>query len=168
MTDNFIKEFIEHSIYRVELNTPRINKCLKLLSEKDVWKRPNDQSNSIGNLILHLCGNIRQYIISSLGKSEDFRERDLEFTAEGGLTKSELQGKLEDTVGAAVNVIRNASIEELLRVRLVQGFDYSGVGVIIHVTEHYSYHTGQIAFWTKVITGSDLGFYSNVDLNIRN
>jgi uncharacterized damage-inducible protein DinB len=67
-----------------------------------------------------------------------------------------------------VQVIKEASTEELLRVRSVQGYDYSGIGIIIHVTEHYSYHTGQIAFWTKLLQNKDLGFYANINLNAKN
>ena len=168
MTEQLLKEFKEHSTYRIERNTPRIVTCLGQLSEYDVWVRPNESSNSVGNLILHLCGNITQYIISSIGHVPDDRERDTEFLTTGGFTKKELLDKLGATVLEAVRVINEASLEELLRVRSVQGYNYSGIGNIIHVTEHYSYHTGQIAFWTKLLKNKDLGFYANIDLNAKN
>lgn len=138
------------------------------MSEDEVWKRPNESSNSIGNLILHLCGNIRQYINSSLGGQEDTRERDKEFETQGGSTKTELFEKLSSTVDEAVQVIKSMDEDKLLKVRSVQGFSYSGVGNIIHSVEHYSYHTGQIAFWTKLLKDKDLGFYAEVDLNVKN
>ena len=122
----------------------------------------------MGNLILHLCGNITQYIISSLGEKADNRDRDIEFTRTGGLNKAELMQKLSDTVNQAIEVLENLSDADLLKERFVQGFDYSGTGSVIHVVEHYSYHTGQIAFWTKVLRDKDLGFYAGVDLNIKN
>lgn len=164
----FTKEFIEQSIFRMEENNARIEKCLALLSEEEVWKKPNASSNSIGNLILHLCGNIRQYIVSSLGNAEDFRNRDSEFTATGGFSKKELLDKLLSTVGAAVNTLNNLKEQDLTAVKSVQGFDLSGIGIIIHVVEHYSYHAGQIAFWTKLLKDKDLGFYDGQDLNVKN
>lgn len=161
-------EFISQSIHRIELNTPRIAKCLDELTDNEIWYRPNESSNSIGNLILHLCGNITQYIISSIGGEADNRERDKEFSATGGIRKEELLIKLEDTVNKAIAVIHNCSEEDLLKVRSVQGFTYTGIGNIIHVTEHYSYHTGQIALLTKLIKNKDLGFYAGQNLNIKN
>lgn len=167
-TPKLINELIEQSIFRLNENTPRIKKCLDELNEEEVWMRPNDSSNSVGNLILHLCGNIRQYIISSLGGEKDTRERDKEFETKGGKTKAELFEKLTVTVDQAVEVIKKLDEESILEVRSVQGFSYSGVGNIIHVVEHYSYHTGQIAFWTKLLKDKNLGFYDGVDLNTKN
>lgn len=158
-------ELKNHAILRMQENTPRISKCLDQLTEEEVWQRPNDASNSMGNLILHLCGNITQYIISSLGGKKDLRVRDEEFDARGGYTKKQLIEKLEKTVNEAIEVIQNAPEEDLLRVRAVQAYQFSGAGNIIHAVEHYSYHTGQIAFWTKLLKNKDLGFYTGVDLN---
>ncbi|CAN5289566.1 hypothetical protein BH20BAC1_BH20BAC1_05620 [soil metagenome] len=84
------KEFIEQSIYRMDENSHRIIKCVGELDEDEIWKSPNDHSNSIGNLILHLCGNISQYIISALGEAEDKRRREEEFSTKKGFTKAEL------------------------------------------------------------------------------
>lgn len=163
-----LQELRAQIVLRMEENTPRIEKCLAELTEAEVWQRPNLASNSIGNLILHLCGNITQYAISSLGNLPDARNRDAEFAALGGFSKDELLEKLRATVRQAVKTIRQASDAELLRVRIVQGFNMSGIGIIVHVCEHYSYHTGQIAFWTKLLKGKDLGFYAGLDLNVKN
>lgn len=162
------QEFISQAVFRMEENTPRIRKCLLLLDDKEVWQKPNSEMNSIGNLVLHLCGNITQYIISSLGNNPDNRIRDLEFSATGGLTRDELKDKITDTVTKAVAVMMQTTGEELTKVRMVQGFQLSGIGIIMHVVEHYSYHTGQIAFWTKQLKQKDLGFYKGVDLNVKN
>lgn len=164
----FHQEFIEQAIRHFEENPPRIANCLNRLSESQVWQKPNSQTNSIANLILHLCGNITQYAMASLGNQPDQRERDLEFSTTGGFTKADLLDRIEKTAQQAVQVMRNCSEEELLRKRLVQGFEYSGIGIIIHVTEHFSYHTGQIAFWTKYLVEQDLGFYADLDLNTKN
>ena len=162
------QEFIEQSIYRVEKNTPKIIKCLDQLTEEQIWLRPNKASNSIGNILLHLCGNITQYVISALGDQPDIRERDKEFSTGGGYNKEELLAKLTGTLAQAISVIRNADEARLMKVYSVQGFNYSGIGIIVHITEHYSHHAGQIIFWTKQLTGNDLGFYSQVDLNKKN
>lgn len=163
-----IREFTEQIARHMEMNTPRIEKCLAELSETELWQRPNPGSNSVGNLLLHLCGNITQYVLSSLGGLPDHRVRDAEFSAKGGPGKAALFEKLQSTVQQATHVIRHASQEEMLRVRTVQGFEMSGIAIAIHVCEHYSYHTGQIAFWVKSLKNKDLGFYAGVDLNAKN
>ena len=164
----FTKEFIEQSISRFEENTPKIEKCLAELTEDELWHRPNASSNSPGNIILHLCGNITQYVLSSLGDIEDKRERDKEFTSTRVLQKAELMDKLKTTVSAAVKIMRSLNDSDMLQKHSVQGFDLSAIGIIIHVVEHYSYHTGQIIYWTKLIKDKDLGFYSSTDLNKKN
>ena len=168
MNTTITSDFKIQSLHYLHLNTPRIEKCLGLLSEAEVWERPNPSSNSIGNLILHLCGNIRQYIISGLGRQPDTRERDEEFSATEGFTKKEILQKLTATVAEAARVIEAANEESLLGEQKVQGFTLTGIGIIVHVVEHYSYHTGQIAFWTKLLRDKDLGFYGDKDLNMKN
>lgn len=165
---NIPEEFLGQSILRIDEYLVKIERCLNELKEEEIWERPNESSNSIGNIILHLCGNITQYIISSLGTAKDNRERDLEFTTKGGISKLELFRKLSNVVDEAKNVISEINLEDLKKIRTVQGFRMSGIGIIIHVVEHFSYHTGQIAFWTKMIKNIDLGFYRDLDLNQKN
>ena len=165
---NISKEFTQQSTYYLSLNPSRIEKCLHQLNEDQVWKKPNSNTNSVGNLILHLCGNITQYAHSSLGNKKDERHRDLEFSIEGGFSKKELLEKITWVTEKAIQIIENISDEELLRQRKVQGFDHTGISIIIHMTEHFSYHVGQIAFFTKLLSDKDLGFYEDVDLNILN
>jgi uncharacterized damage-inducible protein DinB len=160
--------FIDQAIYWLNENTPKIEKCLTVLNEDEVWKRPNHSSNSVGNLILHLCGNITQYIISSLGENADIRERDLEFSSSGDYSKTELLSKLKSTINQAMVILKKLNEDDLMRIRSVQGFEHSGIACIIQVVEHYSYHTGQIIFWTKQLKDMDLGFYAGVDLNKKN
>lgn len=162
------KEFTQQSIYYLSLNPPRIEKCLRQLSEDQVWKKPNANTNSIGNLILHLCGNITQYAQASLGNEKDARNRDLEFSIESGFSKKELLEKITTATEKAIQVIKNISEDELLRNRKVQGFEHTSISIIIHITEHFSYHVGQIAFFTKLLCDKDLGFYEDLDLNILN
>jgi uncharacterized damage-inducible protein DinB len=167
MNTTLATEFCEQACYRLDESTRMLRKAFGELAEEDIWKRPNTASNSVGNLVLHLCGNIRQYAISALGGAEDVRERDAEFAAQDGYTKAALLDLLTDTVAEAKAAIEQADTENLLRVRSVQGFRLSGMGIILHVVEHYSYHTGQIAFWTKIRKAKDLGFYAGLDLNAK-
>jgi uncharacterized damage-inducible protein DinB len=163
-----VEELVKNALYRLDESTRMIKKSLMDISEEEVWQKPNDSLNSIGNLILHVHGNMTQYIISSLGENDDNRKRAAEFSTLGGFTKLELLKKLEDTVDTAKRVIFDARPEQLVKIRSVQGFSFSGVGVIMHAVEHYSYHTGQIAFWVKLLKNKDLGFYEGMDLTIKN
>lgn len=167
--DNQIREeFVLNANYRMDESLRMIKICLDKLSENVIWQKPNETTNSIGNLILHLCGNITQYGIVSLQGMEDNRNREEEFSTLSGYSKKELFQKLVSTVEEAKNAIKKVSVEELLKKRSVQGFEFSGVGNIVHVVEHLSYHTGQIALWTKMLNNKDLGFYDGVNLNIKN
>lgn len=162
------EELIWNAGYRMNESLRMIKICLEQLPEKAIWQKPNESTNSIGNLILHLCGNITQYGIASIQNLEDNRQRDEEFAVSSGFTKEELIQKLSNTIDEAKRAFYEAPLEELLRKRSVQGFNFSGVANIIHVTEHLSYHTGQIALWTKILNNTDLGFYDGVDLNTKN
>lgn len=174
-------DFKENALYRIDENTRMIAIAFKKLEayyirndSEDLtlnvllWKRPNDSSNSLGNQLLHLCGNMTQYIISSLGEQEDLRERDVEFSATEGFAVDELLTELHETVSKVKTTIHNTTEAQLLKKRDVQGFNFSGMGCVIHATEHYSYHTGQIAFWVKQLTNEPLGFYDGMDLTIKN
>lgn len=161
-------EFVENSCFRMDESIRMIRKSFDLLTDSDIWKRPNPSSNSIGNLVLHLRGNITQYVISSLGGTPDIRQREREFRINPGYSKVELLKLLTDTLEQAKATMIRCEAKELLRVRHVQGFRFSGIGIVIHAVEHLSYHTGQIAFWTKILKDEDLGFYDGTDLNITN
>lgn len=161
-------DFIENACYRLDESLRMITRSFDSLADGDIWRRPNSASNSVGNLILHLKGNITQYAIAGLGGQEDTRDRDAEFNAISGYGKGELLQMLGSTIEQAKSSIRNCSPEALLRIREVQGFKLSGTGIVLHVVEHLSYHTGQIAFWTKILKDQDLGFYEGMDLNTKN
>lgn len=162
------EEFVNNAIFRMEESLRMITRCFDSLREDEVWKRPNATSNSIGNLVLHLRGNITQYVMASVGGAEDHRERDLEFSRRDGIDKAELLAILRETVAQASQCISRCDEAEFLRMRTVQGFRFSGLGAVLHAVEHLSYHTGQIAFWTKILRDEDLGFYAGKDLNQKN
>jgi uncharacterized damage-inducible protein DinB len=142
---------------------PRIRSCLDQLPEDDLWWRPNAQSNSVGNLLLHLSGNVRQWIVSGVGGEPDTRERHAEFEAEGGRSGPELLALLEDTVRDADRVLEALDPGRLLEPLVIQGTDTTVLAAIYHVVEHFGMHTGQIAYVTKLRTGTDLGFYEVED-----
>jgi len=143
---------------------PRILKCLDQLDETQIWWRPNESSNSIGNLVLHLFGNVRQWIYTGLGAHDDHRERQTEFDERGPISKEDLISKLSETMALVRPVISNLATEELLRKRPVQTFEETGLTILVHVTEHFSYHTGQIAYITKMLNNKPLAFYEGIIL----
>jgi len=139
-------------------NLPHIVDCLQQLSEEEIWWRPNAASNSAGNLVLHLCGNVRQWIISNLGGNPDVRDRDSEFAERGPMPRKVLVGKLKQTVRGACEVIAHLPEETLSRKFTIQGLHVTGIVAVAHVVEHFSYHTGQIIYITKLKSGRDLRF----------
>jgi len=136
----------------------RIERCVEQLSDEEMWWRANPQSNSVGNLLLHLAGNVRQWIISGVGGAADERRRQQEFDEQGPLPRSELLLRLQATVKEADRVLSGVSAASLLERRRIQGYDVSVLEAIYHVVEHFSMHTGQIILLTKMWKG-DLAFY---------
>jgi uncharacterized damage-inducible protein DinB len=168
MDSALTREFKSQIARRMGESRERLIRCVSELSEAETWRRPNPSSNSVGNLLLHLRGNLTQWVLSGVGREEDRRVRDAEFAAREGGSKEEMLAGLVSVLDAALGLLAAAGEEELLRVRSVQGHSVSGIDIYIHVTEHLSYHTGQIAFWTKLLKDKDLGFYAGVDLNRGN
>ena len=129
-----------------------------MLPEKEIWWRPNAASNSVGNLVLHLSGNIGQWIVSGLGGAPDTRERDLEFDERGPIPRREVAARIRTTVREACAVLDRLSEESLSHKYNIQGFRVTGMYAISQVLEHFAYHTGQIIFVTKLKRERDLGF----------
>lgn len=142
----------------VETYTPRIARCLKLLTEEEIWWRPNRASNSAGNLVLHLQGNVRQWIISGLGGQPDRRNRDREFAETGPMARRTLLSGLRKTIKEADEVLANLGQPDLLSTFSIQGFHVTGLQAVWHVAEHFAFHAGQIIFVTKLKCGKDLRF----------
>ena len=152
--------FLDHAAKRLETYGGRITACTSKLSPDQIWMRGSENQNAIGNLILHMEGNVRQWILSGVGDAPDRRERDAEFAARGGLEPAELIARLQETVERAAALIRSLPHSGLTEPRSIQGFDVTVLDAIFHVIEHFSGHTSQIIFVTKMLTGEDLGFYS--------
>ena len=166
--NSFNNIFLTQSSKYILLNVPRIKICLDKISEDEAWWSPNSSTNSIANLIIHISGNIQQYIISGLGGKPDTRKRDKEFSTKGGMDTLTLLSLIDSTANEAADIIRNLNANTLEESFSLQGYRMTGLEAIIHVTEHFSYHTGQIALITKMIANQSLGFYADRDLNIKN
>ncbi len=138
---------------------PKIKRCLESLTDEQVWWRANPESNSIGNLLMHLSGNARQWIVSGLGGEVDHRERQREFDERSMISRAELLKRLEQTLKKVDRVLSELNSERLLEQHLIQGTQVTALEAIFHVTEHFSMHTGQIILITKMLTGADLRFY---------
>lgn len=138
---------------------PKIERCLEQLTDEQVWWRANPESNSIGNLLLHLCGNARQWIVSGLGSEPDRRVRQREFDERTMIARSELLSRLRETLDEVDTVLANFDGERILDQHRIQDFEVTALKAIFHVTEHFSMHTGQIIYITKLLTSHDLQFY---------
>lgn len=144
---------------------PRIHKCLSYLTDEEIWYRPNPEVVSIGNLILHLQGNITQWIISGLGGAVDHRARGLEFSETMPIAKAKLLADLDQTMSRVHDTLHMIDPATLLEQRQVQGFRETGVSIIVHVVEHFSYHVGQITFAVKSRKAVNVNYYEGVDLS---
>jgi uncharacterized damage-inducible protein DinB len=154
--------FIKYSADKLTQLSSRIQDCLKKLSHEQVWARNSDNENAVGNIVLHLCGNVNQWIGSGVAGKLDDRVREREFNARGDVASEELAQRLASTVEGAVAAILAVSADRLQEKISVQKYDVTVLEAIYHVVEHFSQHTGQILFATKLLTGQDLGYYGHL------
>ena len=163
MLEGLDRVFLTHSADRLEQYRGRIGDCLDRLNQDQIWARGCDNENAVGNLVLHLCGNVRQWIGTGVAGKPDVRVRDREFSARGDIQAEELKQRLETSVAEAAEVIRHLAPEKLAGRTRVQKYDLTVLEAIYHVVEHFAQHTGQIIFATKALTGQDLGFYAHLN-----
>jgi hypothetical protein len=136
----------------------RIRHCLGQLSDEQVWRRSREDMNSIANVLLHLTGNLRQWVLAALGGTPDDRDRPAEFAARGMIPKAALVSRLEETVSDVVAVLRRTPAAEWPRVRRVQGFEVTGLGAALHSVAHFRGHTQEIVYMTRTILGDRYRF----------
>ncbi|MBA3342263.1 MAG: DUF1572 family protein [Gemmatimonadaceae bacterium] len=154
--------FVELSKYFLAREYPsKLRQCLEALSNDAVWARSNDGSNSIGNLLLHLAGNVRQWIVGGVGGQNVERDRASEFTAVNGPEKQQLLTNLESALREAVRVLDTISDDDLTGKRFIQGRETTVLGAIYHVVEHFAMHTGQIVLLTKIHAPGAIQFYDD-------
>jgi uncharacterized damage-inducible protein DinB len=162
MTPSAHRIILDYSAAKLQEQSKRIEDCVKRLSDEQVWARGGENENAVGNLVLHLCGNVRQWIVSGVGGQPDVRQRSEEFDARGGVPIPELLEKLRTTIADATSVLQGVTPERMLERVVIQNYDVTVLEAIYHVVEHFSGHTGQIIFATKMLTGSDLGYYAHL------
>jgi uncharacterized damage-inducible protein DinB len=144
---------------------PRMKKAIEPLSDEQIWWRPNEASNSIGNLLLHLNGNVQQWLVASFERQADARNRPAEFNERDRIDRNTLVAALDATLARASAVLDRLTEEDLRRTYTIQRYTVSGLFAVFQVVEHFSMHYGQTLYIAKQLTGNDLGFYR--ELNTR-
>ena len=156
-------EFIEaSSIFLKNDFLPKLLHCLEAMTDEQIWWRPNEQSNSAGNLVIHLCGNLRQWIVAGLGNSKFLRDRDAEFATRDLVSKAQLIADIRAAVDEVEAVLKSFPASRLLDRVPVQTYQVSALQSVYHVVEHFSYHLGQILYIYKLQTADDPGFYRHL------
>ncbi len=151
--------FLSHSTKKLEQMTGHIETCISKLGDDLIWARNGSHENTIGNLVLHLEGNVRQWIIAGIGGVPDVRKRDLEFSTTEGRTAGQLSSHIRKTMNEAMEIIGGLSSARLLERITPQSGTVSVLEAIYQVVGHFQQHTGQIMFATKQLSGDGLGFY---------
>jgi len=155
-------EFLKIAVRQLDTDLGRIENCVSRLTPEQVWARTSENSNAVGNLLLHLRGNVRQWILSGVGGAPDTRDRDGEFDARDSSEPSFALEELAATVRSAMEVIGMLREDQLLERVTVQGREVTKLDAVYTVTDHFTGHTFQIIFATKMLTGDDLGFYAHL------
>ncbi len=153
------------AVKRMKRGVDRIDRALSFLEDADLWKDFNPNLVSVGNIILHLIGNVSQHVLSGLGGQAYTRHRDGEFADKPNLGKAGLIARLHETVDAAARVLEGMDRERLEKTYEIQGMSYSGAGDVLAVMEHFSYHVGQIVFAVKLQKNVPLGLSNDAALN---
>jgi Protein of unknown function (DUF1572) len=142
---------------------PRLKQTVAPLGQEQVWWRPNESSNSIGNLILHLNGNVGQWLVASFNREQDRRNRPQEFSERVLIPASQLLDRLASTLEQASAVLARLTVAELVAPYEIQGYKVCGLDAVYQVVEHFGLHYGQILYIAKSLTGNDLGFYKELN-----
>jgi uncharacterized damage-inducible protein DinB len=154
--------FTDSCARRLTQYSSRISQCIEHLDNEQIWTRGSENENAIGNLLLHLAGNVRQWILSGVGGRPDVRVRDREFSARGDIDKADLMERLQATVEDAASVIRTLPADRLGQQVTIQAYQVTVLEAVLHVVEHFAMHTGQVIYATKMLTHADLGFYKHL------
>lgn len=157
-SESLARELTAAASSELDAALARIIHCLDQLDDAQVWQRPGAGQNSVANLLLHLAGNLRQWIIVGLGGGQDVRDRPQEFAADGGLPKAELLAALESTVGEAQAVLTRQTADDLARIRHIQEWDVTGLAAIFNAIPHFRGHTQEIIFRTRLFLGDRYRF----------
>ncbi len=154
------KNVVTFAVTQIRKTEQDILRCVEQLSEAQVWARGGEWDNSVGNLLLHLEGNMRQWILHGIDEQPDVRERDAEFALETTVTAAEAKAKFSATIAESCTVIAAVTPERLLEV-----IDPQPTGTWRHATVleaillvegHLRQHMGQIVVLTKQMLHRDL------------
>jgi len=152
--------FVARSRYWLTKEYPiKLRHCLNALPRGAVWARPNQDSNSVGNLLIHLTGNVTEWILGGVGGRSYKRYRAEEFAQRDGADASKLMHDLEGVLREADRVLARLTEKDLERSVVIQERDTNVLGAIYHVVEHFAMHTGQIVFLTKLYAPGRIQFY---------
>ena len=152
--------FLTHSCNKLTQFTGHIEACLLRLDSAQIWSRPGESQNSIGNLILHLAGNVRQWICANIGDQPDVRRRDEEFHPLPRMETPRLMANLNAAVRDALAILENLPPARLTEIVATQDGERTVLEVIYQVVGHFQQHGGQIIYATKLLTGGDLKLYT--------
>jgi uncharacterized damage-inducible protein DinB len=152
-------EFLRYARAKIEQNFAQLERCVGLLTDAELWLRSNVHTNSVGNLVLHLTGNVRQWLVASIGGAAFERDRPAEFAERGPGPAREIMPPLRETVRTAIETLARLDAAALRARRTIQGYDVSVLVAVMHVVEHFSFHTGQIVHITKMLRDTDLSLY---------
>jgi uncharacterized damage-inducible protein DinB len=145
---------LEQADHELGRSLEKIEACVQKLDEAELWWRPHEGANSVANLLLHLTGNLSQWVLATLGGR----------AYERGDSKAELLRRLADVIGDSRKVLRSLTASDLLAPLTIQGEDTDGLAAVLHVVEHLGYHTGQIVLVTKQLAGqrTEIDFYPHL------
>jgi uncharacterized damage-inducible protein DinB len=156
--------FLEHSRQKLlHQYWPRLKGCVESLTDEQLWWRPNEACNSVGNLLLHLNGNVRQWLVASFNRQEDSRNRSAEFNQRKLISASVLLDQLGATMQQASEVLARLTSADLSARYEIQGYKVSGLDAVYQVVEHFAMHYGQVLYIVKTLHGADLGFYNELN-----
>lgn len=157
--DDVSTDFIQSSrIFLRDDLGPKLREAVAGMDAADIWWRPNAESNSVGNLVLHLCGNMRQWIVGGVAAGDVHRDRPAEFSERGPIAVDELLRKLDSTLVEVDETLARLASADLASRITVQGYDVSRLQAVYHVVEHFSYHLGQVLYVYKLRVGKGPGF----------
>jgi len=152
------REFVRESQRTLDEAAGKIEHCVRQLTDDDIWWRPSEQMNSIGNIILHLCGNVGQWIVAGLGGAPDVRNRPAEFAERRAIPGDELLSKLRSVVDEAKAALQRCDAENLLRSRHIQHGEVSGLHAASHCVSHFVGHSQEITYITRMRLGPNYKF----------
>ncbi len=153
------QEFLRYGAFKLEQHAAQIVRCVRLLSTQELWSRPNEHTNSVANLVLHLTGNVRQWILGGVAGQPVTRDRPAEFAARTERAADALLPAFEETVRDAIAILNGLAPAQLSEPRTIQGYAVTVGTAVFHVVEHFAFHTGQVVHITKTLRDIDLSLY---------